>query len=175
MVWSVLEVVVLLASFPTSSCREYSKYFSWVRLQARRFGVCRVVLDHKWGITECYFYLGIIWWSQYEPKAYMDIWVENKMMQKWMIWYIFEHVGCTQYTVPSNMAKRPQSIISRKFLLRCSRFFMSPLHEALNFENVTGCGKNDYPLQFCAHCWIENEVVARRAQVVWPKLVEVLR
>ena len=52
---------------------------------------------------------------------------------------------------------------------------MSPLHEALNFENVTGCGKNDYPLQFYAHCWIENEVVARTAQVVWPKLGEVLR
>ena len=51
-------------------------------------------------------------------------------------------------------------------------FHESPLRRA---ENVTGCGENDYPLQFCTHRWIENEVVVRRAQVVWPKLVEVVR
>ena len=44
-----------------------------------------------------------------------------------------------------------------------------------NFENVTGCGENDYQLQFCADRWIENEVVARRAQVVWSKLVKFVR
>ena len=43
----------------------------------------------------------------------------------------------------------------------------SPSRRA-GLENVTGCDGNDYPLQFCAHRWIENKVVARRAQVVWP-------
>ena len=53
-------------------------------------------------------------------------------------------------------------------------FHESPLRRA-NFENVTGYDENDYPPQFRAHHWIENEVVARRAQVVWPKLVEIVR
>ena len=43
-----------------------------------------------------------------------------------------------------------------------------------DFENVTSCDENNSPLQFCAHRWIENEVVTRRAQVVWPRLVEVV-
>ena len=53
-------------------------------------------------------------------------------------------------------------------------FSLAPTRRA-DFENVIGCGENDYPLQFCAHQWIENEVVVRRAQVVWPKKVEVAR
>ena len=45
-------------------------------------------------------------------------------------------------------------------------FHESPARTA-DFENVIGCCENDYPL--------ENEVRGRRAQVVWPKLVEAVR
>ena len=93
-------------------------------------------------------------------------------MQKWMT---LEHVGCTQYTMPFNMVKRPQSGISRNFLLSMFKIFHEFPSRRADFENETVCGKNDCPLQFCAHRWIENEVVLRRAQVVWLKLVKVVR
>ena len=28
--------------------------------------------------------------------------------------------------------------------------------------------------KFCSHRWIENELVARRAQKIWPKYVEII-
>ena len=63
----------------------------------------------------------------------------------------------------------------KKLLVAMFKIFHESPSRRADFENVTGCGENDYPLQFSAHRWIEDEVVARRAQVVWPKLVEVLR
>ena len=32
----------------------------------------------------------------------------------------------------------------------------------------------DYPLQFCANRWVENERVAMRAREIWPKIVEII-
>ena len=33
----------------------------------------------------------------------------------------------------------------------------------------------EYPLQFCLHHWLENEIVAKRAIEIWPRMVELVR
>ena len=38
----------------------------------------------------------------------------------------------------------------------------------------TSTGESEYPLQSCSHRWVENEVVAKKAQVIWPKVVEII-
>ena len=52
-------------------------------------------------------------------------------------------------------------------------FDESPSRRA-DYERVTSAeNESDFPLRFCSHRWVENEIVARRAQVIWPKIVEV--
>ena len=33
---------------------------------------------------------------------------------------------------------------------------------------------SDYPLQFCALCWVKTERVAMKAREIWPKIVEII-
>ena len=54
-------------------------------------------------------------------------------------------------------------------------FDESPSRRA-DYERVTSAeNESDFPLRFCSHRWVENEIVARRAQVIWPKIVEVVK
>ena len=52
-------------------------------------------------------------------------------------------------------------------------FDESPSRRA-NCESLTSATDKDYALKFCPHRWIENELVARRAQKIWPKYVEII-
>ena len=52
-------------------------------------------------------------------------------------------------------------------------FHESPSRRAV-YEMLTEAEKSDYPLQFCGHRWVENENVAKRARIVWPKVVTVV-
>ena len=53
-------------------------------------------------------------------------------------------------------------------------FDESPSRRA-DYEKLTGaCSPSDYPLKFCSHRWIENASVAKRAQSIWSKTVEVI-
>ena len=63
----------------------------------------------------------------------------------------------------------------KKLLAAMFKIFHESPSRRVDLKNMTGCGENDYPLKFCVHRWIENEVAAGRGQVVWPKLVEVVR
>ena len=49
----------------------------------------------------------------------------------------------------------------------------SPSRRA-DYESLTSATDKDYALKFCFHRWIENELVARRAQKIWPKYVEII-
>ena len=52
-------------------------------------------------------------------------------------------------------------------------FDESPSRRA-DYERVTSAeNESDFPRRFCSHRWVENEIVAKRAQVIWPKIVEV--
>lgn len=52
-------------------------------------------------------------------------------------------------------------------------FHESPSRRA-DYEKLTLASEQEYPLQFCSTRWIENERVAKRAQLVWPKVVEIV-
>ena len=43
------------------------------------------------------------------------------------------------------------------------------------YEENTLAKTSDYPLQFWLHCWVENEIVAKRAIEIWPRMVEIVR
>ena len=52
-------------------------------------------------------------------------------------------------------------------------FDENPSRQA-DYESLTSATDKDYALKFCSHRWIENELVARRAQKIWPKYVEII-
>ena len=52
-------------------------------------------------------------------------------------------------------------------------FDESPSRRA-DYESLTSATGKDYELKFCSHRWIENELVARRAQKIWPKYFEII-
>ena len=44
-----------------------------------------------------------------------------------------------------------------------------------DYEKLTMAQFSDYPLQFCTHCWVENQNVAKRSQKIWEKIVEIVK
>ena len=42
------------------------------------------------------------------------------------------------------------------------------------YEEITLAKTSDYLLQFCSHRWVENEIVAKRAIEIWPRMVEIV-
>ena len=53
-------------------------------------------------------------------------------------------------------------------------FHESPSRRA-DFERLTSASEQNYPLQFVWHRWIENADVAKRAIIVWSKVMEVVK
>ena len=47
-------------------------------------------------------------------------------------------------------------------------FDKSPSRPA-DYERITSASKSDFPLRFCSHRWVENDVVAKKALSIWPK------
>ena len=43
-----------------------------------------------------------------------------------------------------------------------------------DYERITSASKSDFPLCFYSHRWVENDVVAKKALSIWPKMFEVL-
>ena len=52
-------------------------------------------------------------------------------------------------------------------------FDESPSRRA-DYEKINSSTEVEYPEKFCAHRWVENELVATCALVVWPKVLEVV-
>ena len=64
----------------------------------------------------------------------------------------------------------------KKFLGAMFKLFDESPSRKADYERVTSAENESYfPLRFCAHRWVENEIVARRAQVIWLRIVEVVK
>ena len=50
----------------------------------------------------------------------------------------------------------------------------SPARRA-NYETLVTALLSDYPLKFYPHRWTENEPISKRAQEVWPKIIEIVK
>ena len=72
---------------------------------------------------------------------------------------------CGQQTIhcPFQHGEEASKWHIKKLLAAMFKIFHESPSRRAGFENVIGCGENDYPLQLCAHCWIENEIVVWRA------------
>lgn len=53
-------------------------------------------------------------------------------------------------------------------------FDESPSCRADN-KQITSATSSDYPLNFCLYHWIENLNVAKQAQIIWSKIVKVIK
>lgn len=62
----------------------------------------------------------------------------------------------------------------KKLLSSMYKIFDESPSRRADYERLTFASLSDYPLKFCAHRWIENAIVAKRAQTIWPKIVEVV-
>ena len=84
------------------------------------------------------------------------------------------HIGtCGLHTLHSCMKhgeKAYGSIVS-KLLSSLYRIFDESVSRRADYEALTQAISSDYPLLFCAHCWVKNE---QWEQDVWPKIVEVV-
>ena len=63
----------------------------------------------------------------------------------------------------------------KKLLSSMNKIFDESPSRTADYERLTTATPTEYPLEFCAHQWIENASVAKRAQIIWPKIIEVLR
>ena len=63
----------------------------------------------------------------------------------------------------------------KKLLSSMYKIFDESPSRSANYERITSATSSDYPLKFCSYRWIENVNVAKRAQIIWPKIVEVVK
>ena len=62
----------------------------------------------------------------------------------------------------------------KKILSSLYKIFDESPSRRADYEKINSATEVEYPKKFCAHRWVENELVATRALVVWPKVVEVV-
>ena len=57
-----------------------------------------------------------------------------------------------------------------KFLTALYKIFDQAPGRRADYKNVTQATDQDFPMQFVSHRWVENEPVAKKANIVWPKV-----
>ena len=62
----------------------------------------------------------------------------------------------------------------KKLLNLMSKLFDESPSRRANYERITFASKSDFPLLFCSHRWVENDVFAKKAPSVWLKIIEAL-
>ena len=62
----------------------------------------------------------------------------------------------------------------KKLLSSMNKIFDKSPYRRADYERLTATS-TEYPLKFCAHRWIENASVAKPAQIIWLKVIEVVR
>ena len=62
----------------------------------------------------------------------------------------------------------------KKLMSSISKIFHEAPGRCADYKTVTDATENDYPMQFITHRWVENDVVAKKARVIWSKIIEVV-
>ena len=55
-----------------------------------------------------------------------------------------------------------------------SKIFHEALGRSADHKTVTDATEKSYPMQFITHRWVENDLVAKKARVIWSKIIEVV-
>ena len=62
----------------------------------------------------------------------------------------------------------------KKLMSSISKIFHEAPGRCADYKTVTDATENDYPMQFITHRWVENDVIAKKARVIWLKIVEIV-
>ena len=63
----------------------------------------------------------------------------------------------------------------KKLLSSINKIFHESPSRRAYYDRLTAATCTEYPFKFYAHRWIENASVAKRAQIIWSKIIEVVR
>ena len=63
----------------------------------------------------------------------------------------------------------------KKLLSSINKIFHESSSRRAYYDRLTAATCTEYPFKFYAHRWIENASVAKRAQIIWSKIIEVVR
>ena len=87
------------------------------------------------------------------------------------------HIGtCVLHALHSSLkhAEKASGWNIKKLLSALHRIFDDSPYRRADYEALTQPISSDYPLQFCALCWVKTERVAMKAREIWPKIVEII-
>ena len=62
----------------------------------------------------------------------------------------------------------------KKLMSSLSRIFHEAPGKHTDYKTFVNATEKDYPMQFITHRWEENDVVAKKARVIWSKIIEVV-
>ena len=62
----------------------------------------------------------------------------------------------------------------KKLMSSMNKIFHEAPERHADYKTVTDATKNDYPMQFITHRWVENNVIVKKARVIWSKIIEVV-
>ena len=62
----------------------------------------------------------------------------------------------------------------KKLMSSVSKIFHEAPRSCADYETVTDTMEKDYPMECVTHRWVENDVVAKKARLIWSKILEVL-
>ena len=63
----------------------------------------------------------------------------------------------------------------KKVLSAMFKIFGESSSRRADYKKIPVAESNDYPLQFCAHYWVEDKIVVKRAQKAWSEVTEVVK
>ena len=119
----------------------------------------------------------LLWVSSDEPVinlAFLDLLNEHRSdnKQSWLI-----NIGiCGLHTIHNSMkhGENYSGLKLNKLLQSMYKIFEEAPKRREKCEEITLAKTSDYPLQFCSHHWIKNEIVMKRAVEIWPIMVEIV-
>ena len=62
----------------------------------------------------------------------------------------------------------------KKLMSSMGKIFHEGLGRHADYKTVTNAAEKDYFMQFITHRWVENDVVVKKARVIWSKVIEVV-
>ena len=83
---------------------------------------------------------------------------------------------CGLYTVHNSFkhGEKESNRNIKKLLNSMIKLFYESTSCRADYERITSASKSGFPLRFCSHRWVENDVVAKKSLSVCSKMIEVL-
>ena len=74
--------------------------------------------------------------------------------------------------MPLSMEKKASDWQLKKRMSSMNIIFHEAPGRHADYKTVTNSMEKVYIMQFITHRWVKNDVVAKKARVIWPKIIE---